>query len=46
MLNADFCGAGINLENATDIVFYHMMTNSKTKQVIGRGQRPGSETTT
>lgn len=41
MLNADFCGAGINLENATDIVFYHMMTTSKTKQVIGRGQRPG-----
>jgi hypothetical protein len=41
MLNADFCAAGINLENATDIVFYHMMSVAKTKQIIGRGQRPG-----
>ena len=41
MLNADFCAAGINLENATDIVFYHMMSTTKTTQIIGRGQRPG-----
>ena len=41
MLNADFCAAGINLENATDIVFYHMMSSTKTTQIIGRGQRPG-----
>lgn len=44
MLNADFCAAGINLENATDIVFYHMMSSTKTTQIIGRGQRPGRKT--
>ena len=41
LLNSDFCGSGINLENSTDIVIYHAMTKDKTTQVIGRGQRPG-----
>ena len=41
MLNADYCASGINLENTSDIVIYHTMTEQKTKQIIGRGQRPG-----
>ena len=41
MLNADYCASGINLENTTDIVIYHSMSEQKTKQIIGRGQRPG-----
>ena len=41
MLNADFCASGMNLENTTDIVMFHSMSEQKTKQIIGRGQRPG-----
>lgn len=41
MLNADYCASGINLENTTDIVIYHTMSEQKTQQIIGRGQRPG-----
>ena len=41
MLNADYCASGMNLENTTDIVLFHAMTEQKTKQIIGRGQRPG-----
>ena len=41
MLNADYCASGMNLENTTDIVLFHSMTEQKTKQIIGRGQRPG-----
>ena len=32
---------GINLENTSDIVFFHNMNKDKTNLVIGRGQRPG-----
>ena len=41
LLNASYCANGINLENTSDIVFYHSMNKDKTTQVIGRGQRPG-----
>ena len=41
MLNADYCASGMNLENTTDIILFHSMTEQKTKQIIGRGQRPG-----
>jgi len=41
LLNANYCANGINLENTTDIVLYHSMNKDKTKQIIGRGQRPG-----
>ena len=41
LLNASYCANGINLENTSDIVFYHSMNSDKTTQVIGRGQRPG-----
>lgn len=44
LLNANYCASGINLENTTDIVFYHSMNNEKTQQIIGRGQRPGRTT--
>ena len=40
MLNADYCASGMNLENTTDIVLFHSETEQKTKQIIGRGQRP------
>ena len=41
LLNAEYCASGINLENTSDIVIYHSMSDAKTKQIIGRGQRPG-----
>ena len=41
LLNAEYCASGINLENTSDIVVYHSMSKAKTKQIIGRGQRPG-----
>ena len=41
LLNAEYCASGINLENTSDIVIYHSMNEAKTKQIIGRGQRPG-----
>ena len=41
LLNAKYFGSGLNLENTTDIIFYHKMGDPMTKQVIGRAQRPG-----
>ena len=40
-MNAVYCGAGLNIEMATDIVIYHKLSNTMEKQVIGRAQRPG-----
>ena len=45
LLNARFCGNGLNLENATDVFIYHSMSKEMTNQVIGRAQRPGRTTT-
>ena len=41
LLNSQFCGNGLNLENATDVFIYHSMSKEMTNQVIGRAQRPG-----
>jgi SNF2 family DNA or RNA helicase len=41
MLNSKYCGSGLNMENATDIIIYHSMNKDLEKQVIGRAQRPG-----
>jgi hypothetical protein len=40
-LNAKFCGAGVNLENTTDMIIFHKMNEELTIQLIGRGQRFG-----
>ena len=41
MLNSTHYGTGLNLENTTDLVFYHKMPSDMEKQVIGRAQRAG-----
>jgi hypothetical protein len=41
MLNSEYCGSGINLENTTDVVIFHYMNEQKDRQIIGRAQRPG-----
>ena len=41
LLTTQYSASGINLENTSDIVLYHSMSEDKTKQIIGRGQRPG-----
>ena len=40
-LNSKFCGAGIDLSSATDLVIYHTLNKLLEKQVIGRAQRIG-----
>lgn len=42
-LNARFNGAGINLQNTTDIILYHAMPNHLMTQVIGRANRIGRQ---
>lgn len=41
MLNAQFFGAGMNLQMATDIIMYHRFTTEMEEQIIGRAQRLG-----
>ena len=41
MLNSAFYGCGMNLENTTDILFFHKTGQTMYEQVIGRAQRPG-----
>ena len=41
MLNASHYGTGLNLENTTDLIFFHKMPSDMEKQVIGRAQRAG-----
>jgi SNF2 family DNA or RNA helicase len=40
-LNSNFNGAGINLQEATDIILYHEMSISTQNQIIGRANRIG-----
>ena len=40
-LNAKYFGAGLNLENTTDIILTHKMNRELEIQVIGRAQRLG-----
>ena len=41
MLNAQFFGAGMNLQMTTDLVIYHRFSNDMEEQIIGRAQRYG-----
>ena len=41
LLNSKFNGAGINLQNTTDIIMYHSMPDHIERQVIGRANRIG-----
>jgi hypothetical protein len=41
LLNCKFIGAGLNLQETTDIIFYHNVSNDLRTQVIGRAQRAG-----
>jgi hypothetical protein len=38
-LNSRYCGAGLNLQIATDIIIYHSMEKNLENQVMGRAQR-------
>jgi SNF2 family DNA or RNA helicase len=40
-LNSNFNGAGINLQEATDIILYHEMPLNVQNQIIGRANRIG-----
>jgi hypothetical protein len=40
-LNANYNGAGINLQETTDIILYHEMNDSIKTQIIGRANRLG-----
>lgn len=42
-LNSRHNGAGINLQEATDIILYHEMTEDLSTQIIGRANRIGRE---
>lgn len=44
LLNARHFGAGLNLENTTDVIIFHKMNSDLEKQVIGRAQRLGRKT--
>lgn len=43
MLNAQFFGAGMNLQMATDIVIYHRFSVEMEEQIVGRAQRLGRD---
>ena len=40
-LNSKNNGAGINLQEATDIILYHRMSDSFQQQIVGRVNRIG-----
>lgn len=40
-INAKYFGAGLNLENTTDLIIFHKMDKALENQVIGRAQRVG-----
>lgn len=40
-LNSDFNGAGINLQETTDLILYHKMNQATRRQIIGRAERIG-----
>jgi hypothetical protein len=42
-LNSNFNGAGINLQETTDIIFYHKISDNMKEQILGRAQRIGSQ---
>jgi predicted Zn-ribbon and HTH transcriptional regulator len=44
LLNAQYFGAGLNLECATHVITMHKMNDDRYTQLIGRAQRPGRTT--
>lgn len=40
-LNSNFNGAGINLQETTDLILYHKMSQVTRRQIIGRAERIG-----
>jgi hypothetical protein len=44
MLNAQFFGAGMNLQMTTDLIMYHRFTSEMEEQIVGRAQRLGRTT--
>jgi hypothetical protein len=44
MLNAEFFGAGMNLQMTTDLVMFHRFKQEMEEQIIGRAQRLGRTT--
>jgi SNF2 family DNA or RNA helicase len=40
-LNAQYNGAGINLQETTDIILYHEMSETVRMQIVGRANRLG-----
>jgi len=44
MLNAQYFGAGLNLQMATDVILYHRFERELEEQVISRAQRIGRTT--
>ena len=45
LLNSQNLGAGLNLQCATHVIFFHKMTQTMQVQVIGRAQRSGRTST-
>ena len=43
-MNSKTDNTGLNLENTTDLIFYHSLEGSRLKQVIGRANRIGRKT--
>jgi hypothetical protein len=41
LLNTQYFGSGLNLENTDDIIILHSLNKELNNQVIGRAQRPG-----
>lgn len=44
MLNAQYFGAGMNLQMTTDLIMYHRFNTELEEQIIGRAQRLGRTT--
>jgi len=42
-INSNFFGTGLNLQETTDIILYHAMSENMQTQVIGRANRIGRE---
>jgi len=45
MLNAQYFGAGMNLQTTTDLIIYHRFSSEMEEQIIGRAQRYGRKET-
>lgn len=41
LVNSNYYGSGLNLENTTDVMMFHALNTEIEKQVVGRAQRMG-----